>query len=144
MKKIATVTLMLFNAFLLALLFLIVTSCGFTKRHADYTITDVVDCTTSKAKDAIHQFAPTVEQLVVNTLDTAGHADWNTIESATKNFATDVGGCVLQATVTRLLAEAHTAGVMSSPLEIDRADLARSWDQLREQRYSGVTFKGAD
>lgn len=143
MKTIVIVTFAILDAFLIALLVLILSGCSWFRseaKHAGYT---TIDCTTSKAKDAIKQFAPTVEQLIVNTIDTAGRADWNMVESATKDFAADVGGCVLAATVSRLLAEAQQAGVMSAPIEIDHTDLARRWEQLRASRYGGALFKGA-
>ena len=144
MKTVATVALMMLNALLFVLLLLMICpGCSWFKGEAKHAGANIVDCTTDKAQSAIRQFAPTVEQLVVNTVDAAGHADWNMIESATKDFAADVGGCVLAATVTRLLAEAHQSGVMSEPLAIDRAELAHRWDQLRLQRYGGALFKGA-
>lgn len=144
MKTVAIVGVTILNGFLCALLFLMLTSCGWASGEAKHAAGSVVDCTKAKAKDAIKQFAPTVEQLVVNTVDAAGRADWNTIESATRDFSADVGGCVLQSVITRLLdPDIGPDGPQSSPLAIDRAELAHGWDELRQQRYGGSLFRGA-
>lgn len=120
-------------------------ACGWLKGEATHAASSTVDCATARAKDAIRQYAPTLEQLVTNTLDSAGHADWNTIRSATEGYAIDTGGCVLQAVVTRLLTPVveKLGAPASSPLELDRADLAHEWDELRLQRYGGATFAHA-
>ncbi len=143
MKPLLTALLFALNVLLFLALLLMLTSCSWFKSEAKNAGAAIVDCTTDKAQDAIEQFAPTVEQLIVNTVDAAGRADWTMIKSATKDFAADVGGCVLAATVTRLLVEAHEAGVMSSPIAIDRAELAARWDELRATRYGGALFRGA-
>lgn len=152
MKTVATVALMMINAFLLVLLVLLLISCSWFKSEAKHIAGNIVDCTTSKAKAAIKQYAPIVEHVVVMSLDAAGKAQWDIIKDTTSGLdAPDVsaaeraiGGCVIQSVINRLLDPfLDPDAPASSPLEVDKADLARGWDELRAQRYRGALFKGA-
>lgn len=146
MKAIVITAFAIVDAFLILLLVLLLTGCSWFKSEAKHAGSNIVDCTTSKAKSAIKEFAPTVEQLIVNTVDTMGRADWNMIEDTTKDFSADVGGCVLAATVAHLLEPIiprNPDAPQAELLEINRGELAHQWDQLRLTRYGGALFKGA-
>lgn len=136
----------------LVILAISLAACSLFKREVKSLAGNVVDCAGDEAKAAIDQYGPTVEHVVVTSLDAAGRADWEAIKSATSGFeAPTLGdakraltGCVMQAVITRLLDPVIDPDApASSPLEVDKAELAHGWDQLREQRYGGAIFKGA-
>ena len=130
------------------------TSCSWLKGETKKAVADVVDCTTKQARSAIKQYGPTVESVVVDTLDAAGRADWNKIKSATSGLSAPslsvaeraVGGCVMQAVINRLLDPvlSNPDAPQSELIQVDKGELAAGWDQLRAQSYGGARFAGAE
>lgn len=131
---------------------LFLASCAWLKGETRKAAADVVDCTTAKAKAAITQYAPTVETVVIDSIDAAGQADWQKIKSATSGLSAPslddvtraIGGCVMQAAINRILDPIVRAGAPASePIAVDRARLAAGWDEVRAKNFGGVHFKGA-
>lgn len=116
--------------------------CNTLKEEARATAKSVVDCTTSTALQAINEFGPTVEAVIVNAIDSAGKVDVERVKSATKTYATDTARCVLAATIARFMKppSLDPNAPQSSPLAVDLVAL----DGLRKDQIGGQRYKLPD
>lgn len=114
-------------------------SCGpKTKAVAKNGVSDIVDCTTPDRLKLEAQFGPTVEQMIARATGDDGKVDLPSLDAATKALEAD-GWCVLEKTVSRLLAAVFAPGAPhSSPLE--SSDLRAKVDQLRARKFGATRF----
>lgn len=121
------------------IMFLLGLSCCSTiKDEAAATGKAIVDCTKASAVQAIHEYGPTVEQVLVDAVNGNGKLDKDRATAAVKTYASDTARCVLAATIARLMKppSSDPEAPQSSPLQVDLAglqDLRR--DQLGDVRY---------
>lgn len=125
-------------------LFVFLPSCSAVKEEARATAKSVVDCTTSTALQAIKEYAPTLEQVLIDSVAGDGKIDRDRVKSAAMSYASDTARCVFASTVARLSrppTPSSPDAPLSSPLAIDRADLADAWSEIRTTQFGGATFK---
>lgn len=86
---------------------------------------DVIDCTKAEAKNAITEFGPAIDALLVLATGGDGNIDTAQLGNAAKNFGKAVGGCVVADAVARALkpAPADPSAPKSSPLVADPVSL---------------------
>lgn len=120
------------------LLFAAVCGCGQLKEEGRAIAGDVVDCTKAEAVKAIEQYAPAVEQVIVDSIGGDGKLDKDRVLAATKTFGTNSAKCVLASTIHRLMSPPASSpdAPQSSPLAVDLAGLhSIRTEQLGAQRY---------
>lgn len=112
--------------------------CAAVKDEAKAAAKDAIDCTTKTAVEAISEFGPTVDEVVVNAIDSAGRLDAERVKSATKGFVTDTAKCVLASTLSRLMRppSSDPNAPQSSPIAVDLKGLHElRISVLGDQRY---------
>lgn len=106
--------------------------CAWSQHEARSVAGDVVDCTTKEATAKIAEFAPTVDDVLVNATASDGMLDKDRVKAATRGFATDTARCVLADAIARALSPkpADPNAPKASPLEADPAALRQVLDEL--------------
>jgi hypothetical protein len=129
-------------AFFLTMCFFLL-SCAAARGAASGLAHDVVDCTTDKAKDAIHQLGPTLEDVIFNAADNLGRVNADRVKHATMNFAADVGGCAVFATMKRLRERPvpDPSAPQAEGLRLDAEGLDAAEERLRIEQYGGKRFR---
>lgn len=114
-------------------------SCGQLKDEAKAVAKDVVDCTTATATQAIGEYAPAVEQVVIDSISGDGKIDKDRVKAATKSFATDTARCVLASVIARLMKppSSDPNAPQSSPLAVDLVGL----EELRKEQLGALRYK---
>lgn len=119
----------------------IMAACATMAAEAKHDGRAVVDCTTASAKEAVHEFGPTVDALLAQAVDNDGKVNWDPVKDIAKGFTANLGGCVLADTVARFLHPVQLPGApKSEPLQVDKAALLSGFDALRSAQYGGKTF----
>jgi len=115
--------------------------CAWLKGESKQVVSDVVDCTKANAANAIKEFGPVLDSLIIYATGGNGTVNGDAITSAAKNFGKEVGGCVLADAVARALKPAATgsAAPKSSPLVSDPDSLRRALAEAQP----GVRFHTA-
>lgn len=120
----------------------LVSACSWFKSEGGALKDSVIDCTTSNITTLTKQFGPTVDALVLTSLDpSTGKMDWNPLKSAAKNFGADTGMCVLANAVSKLFAPASADEPQSSPLLVDKQSVLEGFNELRSSNANGKQFK---
>lgn len=112
--------------------------CGQLKEEGRAAVEAIVDCTKATAVDAITTYGPTVEQVLIDSINGAGKLDKDRAKAAVKGYASDTAKCVLAATIARLMKppSSDPNAPQSSPLQVDLVGLKELRDeQLGPQRY---------
>lgn len=112
--------------------------CNTIKDEARATAKAVVDCTGKTIVQAIDEYGPTVEQVLLDAIDGQGKLDKDRATAAVKSYASDTAKCVLASTLARLLSppKPNPDAPQSEPLTVDLAGLeALRKDQLGDVRY---------
>lgn len=118
--------------------------CNTLKDEARATGKTLVDCTKSTALQAIGEYGPTVEQVILDSVAGDGKVDVERVKAVAKSYASDAARCVLAATVARLTAPPSASSPdtpQSEPLALDRAALAAAWTEIRTTQFGGAAFK---
>jgi hypothetical protein len=118
-------------------------ACSALESTAKQTAHDLVDCTTSKAREAIDQYGGVVDAALELATDGSGHVDKGKLLDSAKNFAIDTGGCVLADAIARALSS-HSDdpnAPKSSPLDADPVALRQAFEQLKAEKYGGKSFQ---
>lgn len=118
-------------------------SCSWLKSEGDAAKAAVVDCTTSTAHDAIKQFGPILDALLVQAADPNGKVNWTPVKDLGKGLGAELGGCVLATVVAHELAPAKPDpdAPKASPLELNAASLRDGFDEIRRAQFHGASFK---
>jgi hypothetical protein len=126
-------------ALLCAIAVLGLAACGWLRSESRETAKNVVDCTSAEVVGLRKQFAPVVEDLIVQATHDDGSVDWSRIKHATRGFAVSSGLCVLAHVVQRSLVPVQKAldAPQSSALEADPGALRAGFRELA----GGRTFK---
>lgn len=113
--------------------------CSAIKDEASATARTVVDCTKATALEAIHEYGPTVEQVLVDAVNGDGKLDKDRAKAAVKTYASDTARCVLAATIARLMTppSSDPAAPQAEPLQVDLAAL----QELRKEQLGDVRYK---
>lgn len=107
--------------------------CAWLKSEAKETGKAAIDCVADQAaKQAIAEFGPTVDDVLVNATAADGSIDRARVKSATRAFATNAAKCVLADAILRALkpADADPGAPKSSPLEASAAELLLLYAEL--------------
>lgn len=117
-------------------------ACGQLKEEGKQLGAAVVDCTKDTAIKAIEEYGPTVEQVMIDSLNGTGKLDKERVKAATKTFASDTARCVLASTIARLMRppSSSAAAPQSSPLVVDLVGL----QELRAEQLGDVRYKLPD
>lgn len=115
-------------------------ACSWLKSETKHVAADVVDCTTDQALAVAKEYAPSVELAVRSQLSDVGKLDHVSFTELAKSFGTDAGRCVLARVVARLLVPSGNDS-QSTPLAVDTADVAATWEAVRASVYGGQTFQ---
>lgn len=115
-------------------------ACSWLKSETKHVAADVVDCTTDQALAVAKEYAPSVELAVRSQLSDVGKLDHTSFTELAKSFGTDAGRCVLARVVARLLVPSGSDS-QSTPLAVDTADVAATWEAVRASVYGGQTFQ---
>lgn len=118
-------------------------ACSWAKGQEQIAKTATVDCTKSTAHDAVTQFAPILDALLVQATTPDGKVQWGPLEDLTKNLGAELGGCVLAEVVAHELApQAPATGAPKAAiLVLDPGSLRAGFEQIRTKRFGGATFK---
>lgn len=116
--------------------------CSAVQEEAKNVAHDVVDCTKATAVKAITEYAPAVEQVVVDAIDGHGKLDKDRVKAATVKFASDDARCVLASVVARLMKPPASSpdAPQASPLAVDLGDL----QALHREQLGGLRYKLPD
>lgn len=122
---------------------LAVPGCAWLKSEGDVAKAAVIDCTTATAHDAIKQFGPILDALLVQATDPNGKVNWTPVKDLGKGLGTELGGCVLATVVAHELAPDKPGpnAPKSSPLELNAASLREGFDDIRRAQFHGASFK---
>ena len=124
---------------------LIVTSfaCTEIKDAARAGASILVDCTKGQAAKVVSELGPTVDSLLLESVDSDGKVDWQPVKDLAKGWTADIGGCVLSDVVARALKPRpeDPNAPKSSPLDLDLDALAAGFAKLRAEQFPGVTFR---
>lgn len=136
MTRIATVALCLANAVLVAILVLLLASCGWLKSESRQTAKNLVDCTSAGVRTLNREFGPVVDQLLVDATNNDGSVDWSRVKHATRGFGVSTGLCVLAHAVQRALVPVQKMldAPQASPLEADPMALRMGFESIAEGR----------
>jgi hypothetical protein len=131
--------------FRLVLLFLFgvsfcVPACGPLKDEGRAAAKNVVDCTTSTALQAIEEYSPTLEQVLVDRALPDGTLDRDHVKSVAKRYASEAARCVLAATFKRLMTP-PSGDAPQSAAAVNPFAASRAWEELRARELGGATFK---
>lgn len=117
--------------------------CNTIKDEASATARTVVDCTKATAIDAIITYGPTVEQVLVDSINGQGKLDKDRAKAAVKSYASDTARCVLAATLARLMKppSSDPNAPQAEPITIDLAALQ---ELRKEQLGEHIRYKLPD
>lgn len=112
--------------------------CAWFTSERKAVASDVIDCTKAEAKNAITEFGPAIDALLVLATGGDGNVDTAQLGNAAKNFGKAVGGCVVADAVARALkpAPADPNAPKASPLVADPGSLRNAMASL----YPGTKF----
>lgn len=147
MKPVFALRMLLFQFVILFGLTFCGCGCNTLKDEARATGKTLVDCTRATALQAIVEYGPTVEQVILDSVAGDGKVDVDRVKSVAKSYASDAARCVLAATVARLTsppAPSSPDAPHAEPLALDRAALAAAWTDIRTTQFGGATFKLAE
>lgn len=121
------------------------TACSWVKGETKHVVSNVVDCSSMKAKEAITEFKPMATQFVLDSLDNTGKPDATRMETIASTLKAEIGGCVMDAAIKEILFLVDQGfGVgspMSSPMAVDGQALEQSWAKVRQTQYGGKVFQ---
>jgi len=117
-------------------------ACAWLSSESKKVEAAVVDCTTSAARDAISQYGPILDALLVQYTQPDGKVNWAPLEDTTKSLGLQVGSCVLASVVAQELAPKSAAGApKSGALFLDASSLRAGFEKIRRERYQGFRFR---
>lgn len=118
-------------------------ACTWLKSEGAVAKKAAIDCTTSTAHDAIKQFGPIVDALLVQATTPDGKVNWQPVKDLGKGLGAELGGCVLATVVAHELAPAppDPNAPKAAELVLDAASLRAGFNEIRNAQFGGATFK---
>lgn len=134
------IKMLLLPVLLLGFSLFVCPSCASVKDEGRAIAKNVVDCTTSTAQQAIEEYSPTLEQVLVDRALPDGTLDRDHVKSVAKRYASEAARCVLAATFRRLMTP-PSGDAPQSAAAVNPFAASRAWEELRAGELGGATFK---
>jgi hypothetical protein len=118
-------------------------ACGHVRDSAGAGAKAFIDCMTPAAKATIGELGPVFGSVVRNALDSSGKIDRSALTAVASPLKSDGPRCALNAAIAAILAPPAPApgAPQSSPLEVDEADVAAAYADVRANLWGGVELK---
>jgi hypothetical protein len=117
--------------------------CSWFKSTGKRAAQSYVDCMQPAAIKLAIELKPTFRDLLKNATQNDGKIDWTPVRAAASSLTTPATRCAFSTVVAEAMRAVKNAasGVMSSPLDVDKADLAAGFESIRADFYGGETYK---
>lgn len=118
-------------------------ACDTLKNSGTRTATSAIDCLQPSLIKTGVELKPTYQALLRAATGGDGKIDWGQIRPAVSSLKEPALRCAFSAVVSEAMHAVRNAvsGVMSSPLEVDKADLTSGYEAIRKDFFSGETYK---